>query len=78
MHQAAFYILIRPLIVGGSLPAGGPTAPYPLSLGALQRSRRVHPPWMISLMPAIGGLNSGGILVATALGRAIKLIDLVN
>jgi hypothetical protein len=65
-------MLIRPLIVGERLPAGGPPIPYPLNLGALQRSRRRQLSWMIPLVPAIEGLNSGGILVATDLVRAIK------
>ena len=34
-HQSAFYTLILPLVVGGSLPEGGRTDAYPLSLGGV-------------------------------------------
>ena len=70
--RVGFYILILPLVVGRRLPAGGPSLPYPLSLGVRQGSRHVQPSWMISRVQAIEGGKSCGILVAAALGRAIK------
>ena len=75
-HQAAFYMLIRPLVVGNGLPEGGLTEAYPLDLGGGQESR-----------PRASGLNDTpgsehnrpkvrGILVGgAALASRIKLID---
>ena len=34
-HQAAFYMLILPLVVGEDLPKDGPVQPYPLDLSRL-------------------------------------------
>ncbi len=70
-------MLILLFIVGRRLLAGLPPPPYPQSLNAMQRSRRVQRTWMIPRLPNIVRLKSGGILVDTGLAGSIKESDLV-
>ena len=56
-HQAAFYTLSLSLVVGGGLPKDRPPSAYPLNLGQLQRSRLLHPVWMIPRIQDITGIK---------------------